>query len=88
MIGKTEDAAMENRIPPPIIGLFSIFLVWATASLLPGLGQNLPLANALAAALAVIGLAIAGAGVVGFRKAQTTVMRCFSSFQDWCQRSS
>ena len=64
---------MENRIPPPIIGLFSIFLVWATASLLPGLGQNLPLASALAAVLAVIGFAIAGAGVVGFRKAQTTV---------------
>lgn len=64
---------MATRIPPPVVMLMVALLMWLAADRLPPApveyAGRLPLALALAAA----GLAVAVAGVLGFRRARTTV---------------
>jgi protein-S-isoprenylcysteine O-methyltransferase Ste14 len=63
----------ELRIPPPIVMLATGALMWALAQLAPGLSVRVPGRLALAASLAVLGVAVAIAGVVAFHRARTTV---------------
>ncbi len=65
--------ALETRLPPPLVAA----IVAATMFLVRGQGVALPLDRpwriALAAALAIAGLAFALPAVVAFRRARTTV---------------
>jgi protein-S-isoprenylcysteine O-methyltransferase Ste14 len=63
---------LELKIPPPIVAIFVAALMWI-ASRAPALRFEIPARRTIAASLAVLGVAVAIAGVVSFRRAQTTV---------------
>ena len=64
---------LENRIPPPIVLLITLGLIYLIARVDDAL--NLPSSTRVIGAVVLLmsGLAIALSGVVSFRKAQTTV---------------
>jgi protein-S-isoprenylcysteine O-methyltransferase Ste14 len=64
---------LENKVPPPVVGLVIAAGMWGLAQVTPRLA--LPLAPRLAVAAACVagGLAIAAAAVRAFRRAQTTL---------------
>ena len=64
---------LELRIPPPAVGLIVAGGMWIVAQ--PSAVLQLPdlVRLSVAAALAAIGFAVAMAGVMSFRRAQTTV---------------
>ena len=64
---------LELRIPPPLVGLTVAIGMWLAAPIMTPL--DVPFAVRVISALAwlVIGIAIALAGVVSFRRAKTTV---------------
>jgi protein-S-isoprenylcysteine O-methyltransferase Ste14 len=66
-------AALEIRIPPPLVALACAIAMW----LLADVGPVLPLPGSVrtggAIAIAALGLAIMLAGVVSFRHAKTTI---------------
>jgi protein-S-isoprenylcysteine O-methyltransferase Ste14 len=64
--------ALELKIPPPIVAIVVAALMWV-ASRAPALRFEVPARRMVAASLAVLGVAVAIAGVVSFRRAQTTV---------------
>lgn len=63
--------ALENRIPPPLVLVIILLLMKLLASV--GGHWSSPDLRWLAAIFAVLGVGCAVAGVMGFRKAQTTV---------------
>lgn len=65
-------SALENRIPPPLVLIVCLVLMKLISSKVAGHWQvdNM---HWLAIPIALLGFAIAIAGVVGFRKARTTV---------------
>jgi protein-S-isoprenylcysteine O-methyltransferase Ste14 len=65
--------SLENKIPPPLVGLLIGGAMWAAAPALPALALSDSVRMGLAAMLALSGIAFALAGVVSFRLAQTTV---------------
>lgn len=65
---------LELKIPPPLVGLTIALAMWGAKILFPTAALRVPTAIQLVAALvAVSGIAVALAGVVAFRRAQTTV---------------
>jgi len=64
---------LDNKIPPPAVALAVAAAMWGTASVGPVLPLSRDLANALAGALAVAGLAFDVLGILAFRAARTTV---------------
>lgn len=64
---------MENKIPPPIVGLVCAALMWGLDSIAPtedfGGAMRIP----LALLFLVAGVAFAASGGISFRKASTTV---------------
>lgn len=65
--------ALELKIPPVAVFLIFAAAMWALSAKIPAGDFNLPYAAAIATALAVLGLAVAIAGVREFRRHQTTV---------------
>ena len=65
--------SLDLKIPPVLLVIIFAFLMLGTDYLLPGIDVNTALQYTLAAALALTGAAIALAGVMHFKKAQTTV---------------
>ena len=65
--------ALELKIPPPVIALLVAASMWFARSCAPSLGLDIPWRLGFAIAPAVIGIALALAGVLAFRKAKTTV---------------
>ncbi|MGZ8993673.1 MAG: methyltransferase family protein [Burkholderiaceae bacterium] len=65
--------ALELRIPPPLVMVAVALLMLAAARLMPSLTFALPGKGVWAALIAVLGIAVAGAGVLSFRRAKTTV---------------
>ena len=65
--------AFELKIPPPAVVLVMGVLMWLVARVLPMLGFEFPLRSQVAAGLAIAGTVMAAAGVVSFRRAETTV---------------
>ncbi len=66
-------AALELRIPPPMVGVAIGAGMWALARVLPTLQLPKLAGPSVAITLAAIGAAIALGGVVSFRRARTTV---------------
>ena len=64
---------LELKIPPLAIMLITAAAMWLASSYAPSLGLAIPGRSAVALALVGLGLAFAGAGVLAFRKAKTTV---------------
>ncbi|VVT15102.1 methyltransferase family protein [Erythrobacter sp. EC-HK427] len=64
---------MNNRIPPPVIGLLTAFLMWFAANSVPQAAFSVPGQMVLAAVLAAAGLAIELVAVAAFIRARTTV---------------
>ncbi len=63
---------MRTRIPPPVIGVITLFLIWLIAETVPGQVYKHPVLTALALILAVIGLALDLYSLKLFRDAKTT----------------
>lgn len=64
---------LELRVPPPAVMLTAVLLMALLDRLLPGAAWRLPGHWGVAAALALLGVAVALTGVLAFRRAQTTV---------------
>lgn len=65
--------ALELKVPPPLVLIVAALLMFAAATLTPSLTFSLPGNSVWAALIAVLGIAVAGAGVAAFRRAKTTV---------------
>ena len=65
--------ALEHRVPPPLVMVTVALLMLATANLMPSLTFALPGKGLWTALTGVLGIAVAGAGVLAFRRANTTV---------------
>ena len=64
--------ALELKIPPPIVAILVAAMMWL-ASRVPALRLEIPARRMIAACLAALGVAVAIAGVISFRRAHTTV---------------
>ncbi len=65
--------ALENRIPPPVVTLLFALLMWLVARYVPGVELSHSTRVVVAALVVAIGLGFVLAGVLSFRRAQTTV---------------
>jgi protein-S-isoprenylcysteine O-methyltransferase Ste14 len=66
-------SALENRIPPPLVGLIMGAVAWLASGASAPTGIAFPVRLAAAIGLALLGLAISFAGVRAVRRAQTTL---------------
>lgn len=66
-------SALELKIPPPLVLFACGLLVWLLAYLLPSLAFDWPGQLALSLLLASAGMSVAGAGVLAFHQASTTI---------------
>jgi protein-S-isoprenylcysteine O-methyltransferase Ste14 len=64
---------LELKVPPPVMLLVAIALIWVADRLFPALSAHSVLSAPLTMLLAVAGIALGIAGVWEFRRAQTTV---------------
>lgn len=64
---------LELKIPPVAALLVIAAAMWAAARVLPAFNMSQALRLSLSAALAALGVAVALAGVLSFRRAKTTV---------------
>jgi protein-S-isoprenylcysteine O-methyltransferase Ste14 len=64
---------LELKIPPVALALVFAGAMWIASTYLPFLSATLPGRLAISVALAVAGVVFAGAGVLAFRRARTTV---------------
>ena len=65
--------SLELRIPPLLVVAAAAVLMWVVARWFPTARVDIFAAGIVAAALALLGIALAAAGVIEFRRAQTTV---------------
>ena len=65
-------AALEYKVPPPLIGALCALLMWLICGVPPLTGRP-PLLLVPALALVVLGLTVDTVGVLSFRRARTTV---------------
>ncbi len=64
---------MNNRIPPPLVGIVVLVLAWLVSRHVPQLGFVLPAKAWVAGAIGVIGLSFDLIAVGAFSRARTTV---------------
>ena len=64
---------LDNRIPPPLIGLACVGLAWASARYLPEFAYASPFRIWIAAALVLAGIGFDVSGLLVFRRARTTI---------------
>lgn len=64
---------LELKVPPPVIALLVAVSMWVAQQYAPSLGLAIPWRLVFAIALVLLGIALALAGVLAFRKAKTTV---------------
>lgn len=65
--------ALENKIPPPIVAVIFVLLMWGIAQVVPGIEISVPIRITLAVLLLLLGLSITLAGVMTFNRAKTTI---------------
>ena len=66
-------STLELKVPPVALVLVVGLAMWALARAVPAAALAVPMAGWLGAFLAVAGIAVSVAGVMEFRRAQTTV---------------
>jgi protein-S-isoprenylcysteine O-methyltransferase Ste14 len=71
--GPSVGTGLELKIPPPLFCGFVADLMWLTAVVSLPFNFNVPARRPAAAVLSLLGLAVASAGVISFRRANTTV---------------
>lgn len=64
---------LELKIPPPVVALLVAVSMWFARRYAPSLSLIIPWRPAVAFAFIIMGIALALAGVLAFRKAKTTV---------------
>lgn len=64
---------LEARVPPPVVMLIAALLIWGVRRAWPELGVFIPGRRAIYWTLLGLGLVVAVAGVLEFRRARTTV---------------
>jgi protein-S-isoprenylcysteine O-methyltransferase Ste14 len=64
---------LELKIPPLVVLVFVGGLTWCAARMAPAAEFQVPARRAVATGIAALGVGIAVAGVVSFRRARTTV---------------
>lgn len=69
----TSVASLELRIPPVALAVLIGALMWIVRLISPSLTIEFQRGNVVASAIAILGVAIALAGVLEFRRARTTV---------------
>ncbi|MGE5386860.1 MAG: methyltransferase family protein [Betaproteobacteria bacterium] len=65
--------ALELKIPPPLVALSVMVLMWLATELLPQLQFALPGREIVAPGLGSLGFVVAALGVLSFRRARTTI---------------
>jgi len=73
LLRRNEILVMHLRIPPVFVALIGIVSMILLSKLLPQFALPLPFKLVFAIGLGIIGISIAGKGVVAFRRLQTTV---------------
>jgi len=66
--------ALKLKIPPPVIALLCLGMIWLIARVAPGFSFVFRSSRMLAGYFAIVGLLISLSAVVGFRRAGTTVL--------------
>ncbi|HEX7115365.1 MAG TPA: isoprenylcysteine carboxylmethyltransferase family protein [Steroidobacter sp.] len=64
---------LELKVPPVVVVLIAAALMWLLAKATPSVAFEMPARKAVVAVLVALGIAIIGAGIAAFRRAQTTV---------------
>lgn len=64
---------LENRVPPPLMALLCALAMWGLACITPRMDADIVLQGIAAGLIALVGLGICVAGVLAFRRADTTV---------------
>ena len=64
---------LENRIPPPVIGLLTAALMWAVSAYGPRFAIEADLKHVLMGVLVLIGLSFDVLGILAFRASRTTI---------------
>jgi protein-S-isoprenylcysteine O-methyltransferase Ste14 len=64
---------LETRVPPPVVMLIAALLIWGLRRTFPEMGIFIPGRRAIYWTLLALGLLVAVAGIVSFRRARTTV---------------
>jgi protein-S-isoprenylcysteine O-methyltransferase Ste14 len=65
--------ALELKVPPPVVALLAAAAMWAISLATPVAALPAPIRVAAAFAIALAGIGVAISGVIGFRRAKTTV---------------
>lgn len=65
--------ALELKVPPVAVFLLFALIMWAAARVLPAFSFDLPFREYIASAIGVLGILAGVAGVIEFRRAETTV---------------
>jgi protein-S-isoprenylcysteine O-methyltransferase Ste14 len=64
---------LELKLPPPVLGLIFFAAMWFVSRQLPSLAFDMPGSHYWGAGLVCTGIILALAGVIEFRKAETTI---------------
>ena len=66
-------ASLEHKIPPPVVALLVLPVMWLLSTALPRVEVSSQLRVAVAVCIALAGLGFSSAGALAFRRAKTTV---------------
>lgn len=64
---------LEHRFPPPLVAALVAAAMWLVSRTFDGIAGGMNIRVTAAAAIAVVGFVVAWAGIVGFRRAETTI---------------
>lgn len=70
---KALENLLENKVPPPLVAIVCAVCMWGLASLLPVLALSPTLRMVAVGVFVLLGLLFALAGILSFRRANTTV---------------
>lgn len=65
--------ALELKTPPGLLVLITALLMWLVSGFLPMFDFQVPFSRIVASVFSLIGIVVAGLGVLEFRRARTTV---------------
>lgn len=66
-------SVLELKVPPPVLALIFVAAMWFVSIQMPSFAFNVPGSHVWGLALAGTGIILALAGVIEFRKAETTI---------------